>query len=117
MHHTARLEHMLDDGSHLSSTHRGVTWSPNNNNTPRGRGGTVPLLGDPWEAGAGGRLTLATPLPVPTGGFCAAYWMRTSAPSVNRRLRFVFMSWDLDVPHQIHPQNPIHTSLAQLSTV
>ena len=25
--------------------------------------------------------------------------------------------WDLDVPHQTHPPNPIHTSLARFETV
>ena len=29
----------------------------------------------------------------------------------------VLASWDLDVPHQTHPQNPIHTSLARFVTV
>jgi hypothetical protein len=35
---------------------------------------------------------------------------------VNRRFWFVFMSWDPDLPHQTHPQSPIHTSLARFST-
>ena len=38
-------------------------------------------------------------------------------PRVNRRFWFVFTSWDLDLPHQTHPQNPIHTSLTQFVTV
>ena len=41
----------------------------------------------------------------------------TSTWGVNDGLWFVLTSWDLDVPHQTHPQNPIHTSLTQFETV
>ena len=36
--------------------------------------------------------------------------------AVNCRFRVVFASWDHHLAHQIHPQTPIHTSLARSDT-
>ena len=37
--------------------------------------------------------------------------------SVNGGFSIVFTSWDRDVPHQTHPPNPIHSSLARSETM
>ena len=63
-------------------------------------------------------------IPIPTSigatQYLRARFRRTGCryhPRVNGRFCFVFTSWDLDLPHQTHPQNPIHTSLARFSTM
>ena len=45
------------------------------------------------------------------------YDVDTLSRGVNRCFPFVFTSQDLDLPHQTHPQSPIHTSLARLLTM
>ena len=53
--------------------------------------------------------------PVPAGAV-PSYRCRRH-PRVNGRFCFVFTSWDLNLPHQTHPQTPIHTFLAWFETV
>ena len=74
------------------------------------------------------RGMLAKPLPNPSG-YCRFSWgailgvpqvilfFMQPVSCVNEGIIFVLASWDRDVPHQTHPQSPIHTSLARLGTV
>ena len=75
----------------------------------------------PWAraSGQGGRRS-ANHLVLPN---LAWVWARRPKKgplrrgSVNGGFSIVFTSWDRDVPHQTHPPNPIHSSLARFETM